>query len=236
MLDAVSTVTPMIENMSSKDPDVANFLKLAKKGPDKYDTTFRAALAQLVMIERERSEIDTSSFDKHEMKQMDEATGKAARRVLSALHSRDVTAMTSTAAIAAPMDVREYTSRLDQIAGGGLPVARRSGTGHGETDRLISLAESALAEEPDLTDGSGNSVSTLVREHLPKLVAVHAKAVSHAGPSERAQADETLRQALSKAAASIHEALYFFQKRRSDALDTQARFIDMRHTPTGELK
>lgn len=235
MLSALAKVSPMIENMSAKDPDVANFLKLSKKRKGEFDTTFRAALAQLVMIERERSEIDVSALSKREIREMDEATDKAAGKVLSALRARDIKAMTSPTAIAAPVDVREYASRLDQITDGTMPTTRRNRTGHVETDRLISLAESALAEEPDLTDGSGNSVSSLVREHLPKLVTVHAKAISHAGPIERAQADETLKQALAKASSSIHEALHLFQKRRSDALSTQARFIDMRHTPTGEL-
>lgn len=222
--------TPLIELVGKGDPAVKNYLSIAQHRPLDQEIAFRSTLAQLSMIDMERDAALDAEMSRADREQIDEATRKATMRVLNGLMNGSTAILPAQAA---PLDIGEFSSRIERIAAGDVIVPTGRRTGHVETDRLIALAESILSEEPDLCDASGAAVAPLVREHLPRLVDKHRRAIAHASAEDRAQADETLRRGVAKASASIYEAMASFQKRRGDELSTQARFLDMRHG--GEL-
>jgi len=104
--------------------------------------------------------------------------------------------------------------------------------GNARAGRLAELAQRALAIDPDLTDGSGASVRTLIEDHLPRLVERHRKASLTAETREMASVDADLDLGLDEVAQAIGEALEKVRERTRDDLREQVRFLETRNGKT----
>ena len=118
--------------------------------------------------------------------------------------------------------------RSDDRPVGMLPVF----VGNARAGRLAELAQRALAIDPDLTDGSGASVRTLIEDHLPRLVERHRKASLTAETREMASVDADLDLGLDEVAQAVGEALEKVRERTRDDLREQVRFLETRNGKT----
>lgn len=231
---ALARATPLLGLTGHRHPGRDRFEKLSYDRRPSEEAPFRTTIAQMAMIGSEHDAAIGAASDDAGRNEINLTTARVVGRLLDNLRT-----MTTDEPVAVPLktvDLEGYASRVERIADGVAPAPQGRRTGDAEADRLIAVAESALIDAPDLVDGVGSSVATLVREHLPRLVDVHRKAIKGADDAARARADETLRRSVAKASSSVYEALAAYQKKRTDDLDIEARFIAERSgTPMGEI-
>lgn len=101
-------------------------------------------------------------------------------------------------------------------------------TGNARINRLVANAEAALEIDPDLVDAGGARIDSLVREHLPRLVARHAE-LSIITPLDGIdETDVNLEKGVELVRASVAEAIAGLRGSRADALRTEIAFLRMR--------
>lgn len=100
--------------------------------------------------------------------------------------------------------------------------------GNAVATRLFVLASEALSIEPDLADDGGARIDTLLRRHLPDLLAAHARASRNAAPTELGAIDAEMARGIDAVRKSVDEALARMASSNRDALRIQAAFLEMR--------
>lgn len=108
------------------------------------------------------------------------------------------------------------------------PTALSAPSASAALQRLIGLSENALAVEPDLVDASGARLDALVREHLPRLLEVHAEAARTARGEDLAKIDEQLGKSVELVRMSVEEALASDARHRFNRLEDEVRFLHLR--------
>lgn len=98
--------------------------------------------------------------------------------------------------------------------------------------RITALAEDALAVDPDLVDDTGARLDSLVRVHLPRLLARHAEAARAARTDTLVDVDAELAQGVERIRASVDEAFARDARRRFDALREEVAFLSARRGET----
>lgn len=220
---------PLLNLTGHRHPSRNQFEKLSSVRDPIDEVPYRTTVTQMAMIAREHNQAKNAAPNDNSRREIDLSTAKVVGRLLDTL--KDATDRENGRFLTTPVeqvDLEGYAARVERIAEGKAPQAKSRRTGHADTDRLIDLAESTLTDKPDLVDGVGSSVATLVREHLPRLVEVHRRAVKGASEQDRAKADETFRRSLAKASSSVYEALAAYQRQRTEELEIEARFINER--------
>lgn len=128
-----------------------------------------------------------------------------------------------------PDITRSFAQTARSIAGlKSIPTALPPPSASAALQRLIGLAEDALAVDPDLVDGQGARVDALVRQHLPRLLERHAEAARSATGGDLSRIDARLAEGVEQVRESIEEALHADASRRFDLLETEVRFLRMR--------
>lgn len=128
----------------------------------------------------------------------------------------------------APEVTRRFTETARAVAGlPSMPSALPPPSASAALQRLIGLAEDALATDPDLTDGNGARIDALVRQHLPRLLERHADA-ARSPSSDLAAVDQQLAEGVGEAQASIEEALALDARARFESLLTEVTFLRTR--------
>jgi hypothetical protein len=131
-------------------------------------------------------------------------------------------------AVRAPDVTRRFAETARAVAGlPSVPTALPPPSASAALQRLIGIAEDALATDPDLVDSNGARIDTLVREHLPRLLERHAEA-ARSPSSNLTRVDAKLEEGVDEVRASIDEALAADAEARFDSLRTEVGFLRMR--------
>ena len=130
--------------------------------------------------------------------------------------------------VRAPDVTRRFAETARAVAGlASVPTALPPPSASAALQRLIGIAEDALATDPDLVDSNGARVDALVREHLPRLLERHAEA-ARSPSSDLTRVDAKLEEGVDEVRASIEEALAADAEARFDSLVTEVGFLRMR--------
>lgn len=105
------------------------------------------------------------------------------------------------------------------------------GSGGPRVTHLAATAEKALILDPDLTDAAGGRIDTLVRDHLPRLLATYADlSMAPGGGSDADRAG--LDHAVTLIGKSVDEGLAKLRSTKADALRTEIAFLTSRRGET----